>query len=235
VVGREPLAKEWEMNAPRRALIVIDVQQEYFEGLLPIQYPDRQAALANTLTALDAAEKAGIPVAVIQHQSPEGAPVFAPGTPGWDLHPLLAERVQPSWKRGRKSVASVFADTGIVHWLRENSVDTVTLTGYMTNNCVFGSAAGAEPLGFAVEVLSDATGAVHLANEAGSVSAQQVHDTLMVLLQSNFAAVAPTCVWLDAVTQNAPLAKSDLVSSAVAGQGAFSPDTPDNNAQLLAG
>ena len=32
------------MTAPRRALIVVDVQQEYFDGILQIQYPPRDDA-----------------------------------------------------------------------------------------------------------------------------------------------------------------------------------------------
>ncbi|MDQ0821729.1 nicotinamidase-related amidase [Arthrobacter sp. V4I6] len=209
------------MNAPRRALIIIDVQQEYFEGLLPIQYPDRDTSIANIVKAVDTAGQAGLPIAVIQHELPEGAPVFAKGTPGWNLHPEVAARFSTSWKHGTKAVASVFEDAGLVQWLRDNDVDTVTLVGYMTNNCVIGSAAGAEPLGFAVEVLSDATGAVHLLNEAGSVPAQQVHETLMVVLHSNFAAVASTTAWENAIGQNAGLPKSDLGSSILAGQAAF--------------
>lgn len=209
------------MNTPRRALIVIDVQQEYFEGLLPIQYPDRDTSVANIAKAIDAATQAGMPTAVIQHELPEDAPVFAKGTPGFDLHPEVATRFVPSWKHGTKVVASVFEDAGLVQWLRENGVDTVTLVGYMTNNCVIGSAAGAEPLGFTVEVLSDATGAVHLLNEAGSVPAQQVHETLMVVLHSNFAAVATTATWEDAIRQSISLPKSDLGSSILAGQAAF--------------
>ncbi len=76
-----------------------------------------------------------------------------------------------------KAYASVFAGTGLLDWLRDRAVDTLTLVGYMTNNCVLATAADAEQHGLAVEVLSDATGAINLANEAGSASAQQVHET----------------------------------------------------------
>lgn len=211
------------MSAPRRALIVIDVQQEYFEGLLPIQYPARDASIANITKAMDTAQKAGMPIAVIQHEFPEEAPVFAKGSPGYDLHPDVSARFATSWKHGTKAVASVFEDASVVQWLRENNVNTVTLVGYMTNNCVFGSAAGAEPLGLTAEVLSDATGAVHLSNEVGSVSADQLHQTLLVVLHSNFAAVADTATWQDAVAQGTSLQKSDLGSSILAGQAAFTP------------
>ena len=44
----------------------------------------------------------------------------------------------------------------------------------MTNNCDLATAVEAEGLGFAAEILSDATGAIHLANEAGKVSAAEL-------------------------------------------------------------
>ncbi len=209
------------MSTPRRALIVIDVQQEYFEGLLPIQYPPRETSLAKILQAIDAAEREGVPIVVVQHEEPEDAPAFAAGSAGWSLHPQMQERVKPTWKRVSKNLASVFADTGLTEWLHEQQVDSVTLTGYMTNNCIIGSAAAAEPLGFSVEVLSDATGAIDLANEAGSVPAQQVHKTLMALLHSNFAAVATTEIWCQALTGGEALPKSDLGTSAATGRASY--------------
>lgn len=208
------------MTKPRRALIIVDVQNDYFdhEGPLAIQYPPREDSLARIVSTLATAQHAGIPVAVVQHEYPEGAPVFAAGSQGWQVHPDVEAAAGPTVKRVTKSYASVFAGTGLTDWVRTHEVDTITLVGYMTNNCVLGTAADAEPLGLAVEVLSDATGAIHLANKAGSVTAQQLHETLMVLLHSNFAAVATTDDWTAAVTERTALPKGDLGSSAIQGQ-----------------
>jgi nicotinamidase-related amidase len=202
------------MSTTARALILIDVQQEYFAGPLAIQYPPREESILRIATAIDAATAAGIPVAVVQHSSGSGAPVFDPETSAFELHPEVARRVQPSWKGVVKQYGSVFAGTDLEAWLREQGVDTVTLVGYMTNNCVIASAAGAEELGIQVEVLSDATGAINLENAAGSVDAKTVHTTLMALLDSNFAAVATTEAWMRALADRTPLPKDDLVSSA---------------------
>ena len=209
------------MTAPRRALIVIDVQQEYFEGILQIQAPSRDETLANVVAALEVAEGSNLPVVVVQHELPEGAPVFAVGSASWSLHPEIEQRLNPSWKRVTKDKSSVFAGTDVAAWLAEQEVDTVTIVGYMTNDCDIATAVGAEELGLAAEVLSDASGAIHLANEAGKVSAEQLHETLLVLLQSNFAAVASTEAWTAAVAAGAPLPKSDLGTSAVQGRAAF--------------
>ncbi len=211
------------MAQPTRALVIVDVQNEYFGGPLEIQYPDRSESLANITTVIDAAEAQGLPVVVVQHEAPADSPVFAEGSQGWDLHPDVAARRRDSWKRIGKSYASVFAGTDFEDWLRGNSIDTITLVGYMTNNCDIATAAAAEPLGFTVELLSDASGAIHLANEAGQASARQVHEALMVLLQSNFAAVATTQEWLKAVETGAVLPQSDLGTSAMQGRAAFQP------------
>lgn len=206
------------MNAPRRALVLIDVQQEYFDGPLSIQYPPRDESLASILRALDVAAQADMPVVAVRHEYPEGAPVFGAGSAGWELHPEVERRVDSTAKRVVKNFSDIFASTGLAEWLQENGIDTLTLAGYMTNNCVLATSAAAEPLGFTIEVLSDATGAVHLANEAGTASARQVHETLMTLLHSNWAAVTTTDTWASTISGDDRLRKNDLVTSAAQGR-----------------
>lgn len=208
------------MSSPRRALIVIDPQQEYFSGLLPIQYPPRDESIRRIADAIDAAEGAGIPVVMVQHTAGDGAPVFDPTAPEFELHPTLRERDRGTWKRVVKNHSSVFPETGLDEWLHESDVDTITLLGYMTNNCVLASAADAETRGFTVEVLSDATGAIDITNDAGSADAETVHTTLMALLNSNWACVTPTATWVDALGAGTALTQSSLPASAAAGAAA---------------
>lgn len=209
------------MTTPRRALIIVDVQQEYFDGILQIQFPPREESLANILQVIDSAEQHHLPVVVVQHQFPDGAPIFAEGSPSWQLHPEIEKRATESWKRVTKSYASVFAGTQVASWLADQGVDSITIVGYMTNNCDIATAAAAEELGLTVEILSDATGAIHLANDQGKVDARQLHETLMTLLHSNFATVATTEAWTNALDNGVALAKSDLGTSATNGRAAF--------------
>jgi nicotinamidase-related amidase len=205
------------MSTPRRALILVDVQQQYFTGPLEIQYPPHQESLPMIVRAIDAAAAAGIPIVAIQHSAGEGAPVFTPGTPEFDLHPDIEDRRTAAWKGVVKQYGSVYAGTDLAGWLRQHDIDTVTLAGYMTNNCILASAVEAEFLGFNTEVLSDATGAINIANDAGFAEAKTVHTTLMALLNSNWAAVGTTGAWVDALEARQALEKSDLGSSAMAG------------------
>lgn len=205
------------MASIRRALALIDVQQEYFEGLLKIQHPPREDSLAAILAAIDAANDAGAPVVVVQHDGGESSPVFNPSQEGFGLHPEIEKRRTGEWKQVTKHYSSVFADTDLAEWLEGAGIDTVTLTGYMTNNCILASSAHAEHLGITVEVLSDASGAIDLANDAGTADAQTVHTTLLTLLHSNWAAVATTSAWALALKSGASLGKGNLVASAMQG------------------
>jgi nicotinamidase-related amidase len=145
------------------------------------------------------------------------APVFASGTAEFELHPEIESRRTAAWKGVVKQYGSVYTSTDLAGWLRQHNIDTVTLVGYMTNNCVLASAVEAEFVGFTTEVLSDATGAINIANDAGFVDAKTVHTTLMALLNSNWAAVSTTDAWADALATQQVLTKSDLGSSAMAG------------------
>lgn len=49
----------------QRALLVIDVQNEYFTGQLPVTHPS--GSFDNILAAMDAAHRVGKPTAVIRH------------------------------------------------------------------------------------------------------------------------------------------------------------------------
>lgn len=181
-------------SASRRALIVIDVQNEYVTGDLPIEYPPVDASLANVARAIDAAHAAGVPVIVVQHVAPAGAPIFAPGTDGVALHPVVAGR--PHAHLIVKAQASAFAGTDLAAWLDAHGIDTLTVAGYMTHNCNASTVYHAAHAGLTVEYLSDATGAVPYENEAGAVSAEEIHRAYTVVFQSNFAAVMSTDTWI---------------------------------------
>lgn len=205
------------MASPRRALVLVDIQQQYFDGPLEIHSPSHTDSLAKITQAIDAANEASLPVVVVQHSAGPGAPVFNPDAAEFALHPEIERLRTDDWKHVVKQYSSVYPGTGLAEWLRERDIDTVTLAGYMTNNCILASAAEAEVLGFTTEVLSDATGAIHLSNAAGSASATTVHQTLMALLQSNWAAVASTDEWAAAAAAGSSIAASNLVESAIAG------------------
>ncbi len=59
------------------AVLVIDVQNEYFSGKLPVTYPPQ--SLNRILNVIDAASRMRIPVIVIQHTNPAAEALTFPG------------------------------------------------------------------------------------------------------------------------------------------------------------
>jgi len=196
---------------PRRALIVIDVQNEYVSGDLPIEYPDVNTSLANIGRAMDAARAAGVPVVVVQNFAPATSPLFARGSVGAQLHPVVASREHDHYVE--KSLPSAFAQTDLADWLARRGIDTLTIAGYMTHNCDASTAFDATHCGLKVEFLVDATGSVPYENDAGFASAEDIHRVFSVVMHSRFAAVATTDAWLAALAAGAPLAGGNIYAS----------------------
>lgn len=192
-----PPAEDSLMNPPKRALIVIDVQNEYVTGNLRIEYPDVQLSLGNIARAMDAAHAAGIPIVVVQHLAAESSPLFARGSQQADLHPTVAKR--PFDHLVQKSLASALTNTGLAAWLRDRQVDTLTVVGYMTHNCDTSTVLQAHHEGWKVELLHDASGSLPYENAAGRASAEEIHRAFTVVMNTGFAAVVSTDHWLEAL------------------------------------
>ena len=198
-------------TTPRRALLVIDVQNEYFTGDMPIEYPSVDISLPNIAKAMAAARAAGVPVIVVQHDAPADSPIFAKGSDGWQLHPQVAAFAADH--RINKAMGSVFAGTDLRAWLDGHGIDTLTVIGYMTHNCDAATIYHAAHDGLQVEFLQDATGTLSYANAAGAASAEEIHRVYSTVFHSNFAAVASTQAWLDAVSAGKALEKDNIYLS----------------------
>jgi nicotinamidase-related amidase len=181
----------------KRALLVIDVQNEYFTGKLPISYPD--GSLDHILQAMAAASAAGVPVVVIQHSAPQpDSATFRRGSPEWELHPTVAER--PRDALIEKTLPGSFTGTDLESWLRDHEIDTVVIAGYMTQMCCDTTARQALHLGWQVEFLSDATGTLAVKNGAGAVTAEELHRAILVTQAMRFSKVLSTAEWIAQLT-----------------------------------
>ncbi len=187
-----------QATIPKRALVVIDVQNDYFGGGLPIEYPPPQRTLANIGRAMDAARAAGVPVVVVQNTSRAGAPVFDKGRPGWELEAAVAARPRDHYIE--KTLPSVFAGTDFDQWLQANGIDTIAVAGYMTHNCDASTVFEAAHRGYRVEFLDDASGSLSYENSAGMASGEEIHRVFSVVFQSRFAAVVGTEAWIAALS-----------------------------------
>jgi nicotinamidase-related amidase len=178
------------------ALLVIDVQNEYFSGKLPVTYP--HGSIVNILQAMDAANAAHVPVVVIQHANKAaGAATFVPGTPAWELH--LDVKKRPHDLLIEKTLPGSFTGTDLGAWLKERGIKTVTIAGYMTQMCCDTTARQAFHRGYSVKFLLDATGTLSITNSAGAISDADLHRAILVTQQMRFSQVMTAAEWIQSL------------------------------------
>jgi nicotinamidase-related amidase len=103
----------------KRALLVIDVQNEYFTGALPITHP--VGHLETILNVMDQAAKKSVSTVVIRHhQTPGDSPIFRKGSTEWELHPEVARR--PHDLLVDKTLPGSFTGTGLEQWIHDPHV-----------------------------------------------------------------------------------------------------------------
>lgn len=159
----------------RQALVIIDIQKDYFPGgQVPLANPNAAAEAAAKV--LGAARARGIPVVHVHHSMPRerGVPFLIEGTDGQQVHdlvkPLDGEVVVT------KQFPNAFRETNLLEILRNLEVDTLILCGMMTHMCVDFTARAAFDLGFNVSVASDATATCPLELEGQTIEADVVRD-----------------------------------------------------------
>ena len=171
------------------ALLVIDFQQEYFTGRLPI--PDGQKALNKARELIAFADKARIPVYQIQHIAPAGSAVFALDGEGVKFHPQMLPRAGDTVLQ--KTTVSVFGSTELDRLLKEKGIKTVIIAGLMTHACVAGGARDAAPLGYQVVVASDASATRSITRADGSsIDANSLHRAALASVEDTFGDVMTT-------------------------------------------
>ncbi|MFK7820623.1 MAG: cysteine hydrolase family protein [Planctomycetaceae bacterium] len=177
-----------------RALLVIDVQNEYFTGALPITHP--VGHLDSITRVMDVAKEHAVPTVVVRHHmADEAAPLFRHGSHEWQLHEEVENRQHH--KLIDKQLPGSFTNTDLEAWLKENGIDTVTISGYMTHMCCDTTARQAAHRGLKVEFLSDATGTLPLDNEAGSVTAEELQRAILCSQQMLISEVLPSEQWFE--------------------------------------
>jgi nicotinamidase-related amidase len=108
-------------------LVIIDAQNEYSNGKLRVV--DVETSRAVIASLLSRFRDAGAPVVHVVHATPEGAPVFTPGTP-------LAKEFEELEPREGESVVTKqfpgsFPQTDLQDILTATGRTKVVLTGYM--------------------------------------------------------------------------------------------------------
>lgn len=175
---------------PRRALIVIDLQNDYFpNGKWTLVGID--AAAANAARLLAAARAAGELVVHVRHEfTAPGAPFFVPNTDGARFHPSV--HPAPGEEVVLKHHVNSFRETHLKDLLDRHEVRELVIAGAMSHMCIDAATRAAADHGYAVTVIHDACASRDLEFGGVRVPAAHVHAAFMSALGFAYATLVAT-------------------------------------------
>lgn len=168
----------------RTAVIVIDAQEEYRSGRLPLE--GIEDAIAAGIRTLDMARAAGISVIHVFHRG-AGDGLF--GTKSPFFQPIRGFEPKAGESVIYKGLPNSFAATDLDSTLKCQGVDTLVVLGFMTHVCVESTVRAALDLGYQVRVVAEATATRPLPSMLGShdIPAAALQDASLAALFDRFA------------------------------------------------
>lgn len=178
----------------QQALIVVDIQNDYFPGGKWTLH-GADAAADNAARLLAAARKAGDLVIHIRHEfESEAAPFFTPGSEGAQIHPKAANL--PGEPVILKHKVNSFLQTNLKEVLDAKNIEKVTIIGSMSHMCVDALTRASADLGYNATVVHDACASRDLEFNGVTVPAAQAHAAFMAALAFAYADVVSTSDYL---------------------------------------
>jgi nicotinamidase-related amidase len=174
----------------KQALIVVDIQNDYFpQGKWPLAGAD--AAADNAARLIGAFREAGDSVVHIRHEfTSADAPFFTPGSDGAKLHPKVLNRADEPVVL--KHFVNSFRETDLKAVLDDKGVTDLVVVGSMSHMCVDGITRAAADMGYSVTVVHDACASRELEFNGLTVPAAHVHAAFMSALGFAYASVVST-------------------------------------------
>jgi nicotinamidase-related amidase len=175
------------MNA---ALLIIDIQNDYFEGGTNTLYGSESASL-NARQILDKFRSENLPIVHIQHIaiSPT-ATFFLPGTSGAEIHtnvkPKETEQIII------KHYPNSFRNTELLDFLQSKNITALVICGMMTQMCVDATVRAAKDFGFNCVVIGDACATKDLEIGGEKVKADEVQKSFLAALNYFYSEVKTT-------------------------------------------
>ena len=175
---------------PKRALVLIDIQNDYFPGGKWTLDGAEQAA-DNAARLLAAARQRGDLVVHVRHEFESAdAPFFAPGSQGAAIHAKV--RPEAGEPVVLKHKVNAFLGTELEHTLDQHGVEALTIVGSMSHMCIDAATRAAADLGYQVTVAHDACATLPLEFNGKQVPAADVHGAAMAALAFAYAKVVKT-------------------------------------------
>jgi nicotinamidase-related amidase len=171
------------------ALVVIDIQNEYFPGgAIPL--PNAEQAAGRAAEAIEAARAAGVPIFHIRHEEPDSDQYFVPGSTGAQTNPAVAPADgEPVIV---KHYPNSFLETDLAERLSGLGASRIAFCGMMTSMCVDATVRAAADLGLEPVLVDDACAAPDLEHRGSRVPSEAVHAAFCAALGDEIATVLDT-------------------------------------------
>jgi nicotinamidase-related amidase len=178
-----------------KALIIIDIQNDYFENGA-MQLVGAEKASNNAKLVLEKFREEQMPVIHIQHiANRPGATFFLPDTKGVEIHkvvkPISKEKVIV------KHFPNSFRETELLEYLKSKKITDLVICGMMTHMCVDSTARAAKDLGYNCILIGDACATRDLELNGVKVKAIDVQTTILSALSNFYSTVKMTEQYLE--------------------------------------
>lgn len=169
------------------ALLVIDIQNDYFPG-------GKMELVGSNEAAIQAAKvqqkfrELGNAVINIQHIAVKpDSTFFLPNTSGAEIHAMLAPAAGEPLII--KHFPNAFRETHLLETLRNLAITDLTVVGMMTHMCVDTTVRAANDAGYNVTLVGDACATRDLEFEGTRVAAADVQAAYLAAIEGSFAKV----------------------------------------------
>ncbi len=168
----------------KKALLIIDVQNDYFPGgKHELFEPDK--ALNQIQKLIEYFRNNDEPIYYVQHISGSSGTFFLPNTEGCEIHNKI--KPQENDKIIIKHHPSSFLDTNLQAELQKDRIEELIICGMMTHMCVDTTVRVAQNYNYKVKLITDACATRDLKINNKIIKASVVQDTFLASLEWIFA------------------------------------------------
>lgn len=178
----------------KSALLLIDIQNDYFEGGSNPLTGSLEAGL-NAHKLLQYYRQRNLPVFHVQHLSTRpGSTFFLLGTDGAKIHELVEP--QDNEKVIVKHSPNSFFQTNLEALFKADAITELVVCGMMTHMCIDATVRAAKDLGYHCTVIGDACATKNLEFNGIQVEAREVQTAFLAALHPYYAVLTQTDQYL---------------------------------------
>jgi nicotinamidase-related amidase len=174
----------------KKAIIVVDIQNDYFPGG-KFELDGADKAADNAARIIEQGRRNGDLVVFIRHDSLEpDAAFFVKDTHGVQIHDKMHIRVSDHLII--KHFMNPYRETGLKSLLDAHGITDVVAIGNMSHMCIDAVTRASNDFGYATTVVHDACATRSLSFEGVDVPGAMVHAAFMAALKFGYATVVST-------------------------------------------